>query len=60
MFSANYCELDEAYTVSIKELKKVGNENHVQIYMISAKHNIWIKEMLEDIIAKYTDSVDSL
>lgn len=40
MFSANYCELDEAYTVSIKELKKVGNENHVQIYMISAKHNI--------------------
>ena len=53
MFSANYCELDEAYTVSIKELKKFGNENHVQISMISAKHNIGIKEMFSAAAKKY-------
>ena len=55
MFSANYCELDEAYAVSIKELKRLGDENHFQIYMISAKNNIGIQEMLKDIITKYAD-----
>ena len=52
---ANYCELDEAYAVSIKELKRIGDENHLQIYMISAKNNIGIQEMLKDIITKYAD-----
>ena len=52
---ANYCELDEAYAVSINELKRLGDENHLQIYMISAKNNIGIQEMLEDIITKYAD-----
>ena len=53
---ANYCELDEAYAVSINELKQFGDENYVQIYMVSAKNNIGIQEMLEDIITKYADS----
>ena len=41
---ANYCDIDEAYAVSINELKKFGDENHVQIYMVSAQKNIGIQE----------------
>ena len=50
---ANYCEVDEAYEVSIEELTRFANENNVQLYMISALHDIGIKEMIKDITSKY-------
>lgn len=50
---ANFCEVDEAYAVSVEELKRAGDDNNLKIYMISAKNNVGIKEMIEDIVHNY-------
>ena len=52
---ANRCEIDENYEVTIEELKKYGDENYIQIYMVSTLLDIGIKEMFEDCANQYAD-----
>lgn len=53
---ANFCDIDESYEVSIDEIKQFANIEKLQVYLVSARSNVGIKEMFDDIAFRFTHS----
>ena len=54
---ANFCDIDESYEVSIDEIKQFANMNKILVYLVSARNNIGIEEMLNDIVFRLTNKI---